>query len=136
MAVASHAVKVAQMNSELGPDIEFIRTSAILHDIGIFMTHNPDIGCFGEYPYLAHGYLGREILKKEGFPKHALVCERHVGAGISKEEIIRNKLPLPQRDMIPLTIEEEIICYADKFYSKSNSTFSKCDTISFSAISS
>jgi uncharacterized protein len=118
MAVAAHAVKIAEMNPEFNPDIQFIRSSAILHDIGIFMTHNPDIGCYGEYPYLAHGYLGREILEKEGFTKHALVCERHVGVGISKEEIIRKKLPIPQRDMIPLTVEEEIVCYADKFYSK------------------
>ena len=118
MAVAAHAVKIAEMYPELGLDIKFIRSSAILHDIGIFMTHNPGIGCYGEYPYLAHGYLGREILEKEGFPKHALVCERHVGVGINKEEIIRNKLPLPHRDMIPLTVEEKIVCYADKFYSK------------------
>jgi len=118
LAVAAHAVKIAEMNPALCPDIEFIRCSAILHDIGIFMTHNPDIGCHGKYPYLAHGYLGRQILEKEGFPEYALVCERHVGVGISKEEIIRNKLPLPHRHMIPLTVEEEIVCYADKFYSK------------------
>ena len=119
MAVAAHAVKLAEMNPGLHPDIEFIRSSALVHDIGIFMTDAPSIGCSGRYPYLAHGYLGREILEKEGFPEHALLCERHVGVGISKEEIIRKRLPLPHRDMIPLTIEEEIVCYADKFYSKS-----------------
>ena len=27
-------------------------------------------------------------------------------------------MPLPERDMIPLSIEEQIICYADKFFSK------------------
>ena len=51
---------------ELSPDIEFIRTAALLHDIGIFMTHAPKFGCFGDHPYLAHGYLGRELLEREG----------------------------------------------------------------------
>jgi len=33
--------------------------------------------------------------------------------------IIQGKLPLPERDMIPQSLEEQLICYADKFYSKS-----------------
>ncbi|MDE6143268.1 MAG: phosphohydrolase, partial [Muribaculaceae bacterium] len=28
-------------------------------------------------------------------------------------------LPLPHRDMLPVSIEEKVICYADKFFSKS-----------------
>ncbi len=118
MAVATHAVRVAEVHHGLDPDIEFIHTSALLHDIGIFLTYAPAIGCFGTHPYLAHGYLGRQLLEDEGFPEHALVCERHVGVGISREEIIARNLPLPHRDMIPLSLEEEIVCYADKFYSK------------------
>ena len=51
--------------------------------------------------------------------RHALVCERHTGAGLSVEDIISQSLPLPHRDMLPLSIEEKLICYADKFYSKS-----------------
>jgi len=42
-----------------------------------------------------------------------------VGTGISADEIRRADLPLPLRDMLPVTLEEEIICYADKFFSKS-----------------
>jgi len=118
VAVAELAVDIALKHPELSPDIEFIRTAALLHDIGIFMTHAPKFGCFGDHPYLAHGYLGRELLEREGYPDHALVCERHVGVGITKEDIMRNNLPLPPRDMVPLTIEEEIVCYADKFFSK------------------
>jgi len=38
--------------------------------------------------------------------------------GISKEDVIRNKLPLPARDMVPVSVEEEIVCYADKYFSK------------------
>ena len=38
--------------------------------------------------------------------------------GISREDIVSQKLPLPLRDMRPLSLEEQLICYADKFYSK------------------
>jgi uncharacterized protein len=41
--------------------------------------------------------------------------------GITIADIQKNNLPLPLRDMTPQTIEEKIICYADKFYSKSAS---------------
>jgi len=63
--------------------------------------------------------LGSDLLKKEGLPQHALVAERHTGTGFTKEEIRLKKLPLPDRDMLPLSLEEQLICYADKFYSKS-----------------
>jgi uncharacterized protein len=91
----------------------------MLHDIGIFMTDAHDIGCFGDKEYICHGYLGRELLEKEGLPRHALVCERHVGVGVSLADIDKNHLPVPRRDMLPITLEEKIICYADKFFSKS-----------------
>ncbi len=60
------------------------------------------------------------MLEKEGLFDIAPVCERHIGVGLSREDIISAKLPLPHRDMIPLSIEEKLICYADKFYSKSD----------------
>lgn len=123
-AVADYAVRIAEMNHQFEPDIEFIYTSALLHDIGIFMTDASKFGCFGDLPYLAHGYLGRELLEKEGYPKHALVCERHVGVGISKDDILKNELPLPHRDMLPLSLEEEIVCYADKFFTKKDGKLS------------
>ena len=90
----------------------------MLHDIGIFMTRTPELGCHGKHPYICHGILGSDLLKKEGQPELALVCERHVGVGISKADIHRHRLQLPKRDMIPVSIEEQIVCYADKFFSK------------------
>ncbi len=119
-AVTRKAVKIAEGVKHLHPDIKFIEEAAMLHDIGVFLTNAPEIGCFGESPYLAHGVLGREVLEKEGLPKHALVCERHIGVGITMEEIKRNKLPLPERDMVPISVEEKIICLADKFFGKSD----------------
>ena len=59
------------------------------------------------------------MLRNHNLPRHALVCERHTGAGLSKEDIIRQNLPLPHEDFLPVTVEEKLICYADKFYSKS-----------------
>lgn len=109
----------------LNPDLEFIKEAAMLHDIGIFLVNEPRLDCHGDKPYLAHGYLGRELLEKEGLPKHALVCERHVGVGITIENIEKNNLPLPKRDMTPQSIEEKIICLADKFFSKKDLTSEK-----------
>lgn len=91
----------------------------MLHDIGIFKTNAPNLYCFGEYPYICHGYLGSELLSAEGYPDHGLVCERHTGVGITSEEIIIQKLPLPVRDFVPVSVDEQIICFADKFFSKS-----------------
>ncbi len=123
--VAKKALQVAERVKELNPNFKFIEEAAMLHDIGIFMTHAPKIGCYGFHPYISHCYLGREIVEKEGFPKHALVCERHVGTGLTLEDIESNKFPLPKKDMFPVTLEEKIICFADKFYSKKEHSLEK-----------
>ena len=119
LQVQQKALRVTEHVRHLDPDFDFIFEAAWLHDIGIFMVNAPEIGCTGAYPYICHGYLGRELLEKKGLPRHGLVCETHVGTGITREEIIVNNLPLPKRDMLPLSLEEQIICYADKFFSKS-----------------
>jgi uncharacterized protein len=117
-AVMEKAFEIASGLAHLSPDIVFIREAAMLHDIGIIFAHEPRIGCHGTMPYICHGYLGRELLEREGYPLHALVCERHVGIGLTVMDIETHNLPLPLRDMVPLSLEERIICYADKFFSK------------------
>lgn len=117
--VTEKALSIARNHPELHADIPFIAEAAMLHDIGIFLTSAPSIQCIGEKPYICHGYLGRELLDKEGFPRHGLVCERHTGTGLSLKDIQQQSLPLPWRDMRPVSIEEQIICFADKFFSKS-----------------
>lgn len=121
LLVTEKALTIARNHPELNADTAFIAEAAMLHDIGIFLTDAPSIKCYGEKPYICHGYLGRELLDKEGFHRHALVCERHTGTGLSLEEIKRQELPVPLRDMRPVSIEEQIICFADKFFSKSGS---------------
>ena len=118
--VASKALEVARRVPQLNPNPDFIREAALLHDIGIFLTRSPELGCIGRHPYVCHGYLGGEILEDMGLPNHAAVCERHVGAGLTAADIRSQGLPLPQRDMIPVNIDEKIVAYADKFYSKLN----------------
>lgn len=117
-AVAAKALAVADHLGDPAVDRDFLYEAAMLHDIGIFMTDTPSLGCHGDHPYICHGILGRELLESHGLERHALVCERHVGVGLIVDDIRSQKLPLPLRDMQPLAIEEEVICYADKFYSK------------------
>ena len=116
--VADAALEAAARVPELNPDLAFIEEAAMLHDIGIRFTAAPDIDCHGPDPYIQHGVIGSELVREAGFPRHALVCERHTGTGLSIDDITRQELPLPQRDMQPQSIEEILICYADKFYSK------------------
>ncbi|MFA6812738.1 MAG: HD domain-containing protein [Bacteroidaceae bacterium] len=123
--VMQKALDIVDRHPELKADRNFIISASMLHDLGIFLTDAAGIYCYGRYPYLCHGYLGADLLRKEGFPQHALVCERHTGAGISLQKILLENLPIPHRDMIPVSIEEQIICFADKFYSKSHLTVEK-----------
>ena len=41
-----------------------------------------------------------------------------MGVGIAAADVRQHRLPLPERDMIPVSTEEQIVCYADKFFSK------------------
>lgn len=118
--VAQRALHIADAHPELNLDRQFLEEAAMLHDIGIFLCDAPGIHCHGTEPYIRHGLLGGELLRKEGYPRHARVCERHTGAGITIEEIEKQGLPLPHQDFQPETLEEQVICYADKFYSKSS----------------
>ncbi len=118
-SVAELALRI-NTERHLGLDPETVETAAMLHDIGIFKTDADGIQCFGSEPYIRHGIIGAELLRDEGIPEEiARVAERHTGAGISREEIIDAGLPLPHRDMLPVSVEEQVICYADKFFSKS-----------------
>jgi uncharacterized protein len=120
LSVAEKALEIVRAHPEWETDETFVHEAAMLHDIGIYLTDAPQIYCFGKYPYICHGYLGAELLRSMGMERYALVCERHTGSGITRESIVRNHLPLPVRDMLPETPEEKLICFADKFYSKSH----------------
>ena len=117
-AVANRALEIARQHPEWDADELFIEEAALLHDIGIVHVNAPTIECYGTEPYIKHGILGADILRHEGMERHALVCERHTGTGLTLQQIVEQELPLPHRDMQPVSIEEQIICFADKFFSK------------------
>ena len=104
--VADRCLQIAWKHKELPVDIQFLEEAAMLHDIGIFKCDAPSIYCTGKEPYIKHGPIGGDLLRAEGFPRHARVAERHTGTGLPGYE--------------PETLEEQIVCYADKFYSKSS----------------
>ena len=119
-AVAAKALQILDAHPEWQLDREFVKEAALLHDIGIFLTDAAGIHCYGEHLYIGHGYLGADLMRKEGFPRHALVCERHTGAGLSLKDIVAQQLPIPHREMTPVSLEEQLICFADKFFSKTH----------------
>jgi len=116
--VADKALRIGSNLSPAAIDMKFLEEAAMLHDIGVCRTQSPKFRCLGSEPYIRHGIMGREILENEGFPRHAMVCERHIGVGLTVEDIFSQQLPLPAREMVPLSLEEKIICFADLFYSK------------------
>ena len=117
--VAAKAMEVLDLHPEIKADRTFVYEAAMLHDIGVVKTDAPGIGCRGKHPYICHGILGAEILRSEGLPMHARVAERHTGTGLKAQTIVERGLPLPVMDWEPVTLEEKLVCYTDKFYSKS-----------------
>ncbi len=99
---------------------EILHDGVLLHDIGVYCCYDEDLNNDSDAPaYIRHGILGYGILKKEG------ICESvarfamcHTGVGLTVLDIENGNLPLPKVDMIPISLEEEILCYADKFHTK------------------
>ncbi len=83
-------------------DEKAVMAGALLHDIGRSRTQ-----------LVGHGYVGAEMLEKEGVDSVVLeIVRRHVGAGISKEEALT--LNFPEGDFVPATLEQKIVCFSDK----------------------
>lgn len=118
-SVAQKALEIAHLHPEWHLDEAFIYEAAMLHDIGVTQCDAPGIHCHGTHPYICHGYLGADILRKLGLEEHALIAERHTGTGLTEDYIAQKALPLPTgRTYAPQSIYEQLICYADKFFSK------------------
>jgi len=102
--VSSFAVKIAKACQRKQPnaDVKLVEISALLHDIGRSKTHSVD-----------HALEGGKIARAFNLPDSvALIIERHAGGGIPREEA--KKLGWPAKDYVPKTLEEKIVCYADK----------------------
>ena len=126
-AVADKALHICDRHPELNLNRDFVEAAAMLHDIGIMKCDAPGIFCHGTEPYIRHGIMGAEMLRllepSGALEPFARVCQRHTGAGITRREVLEQGLPMPLPDddsepYMPETIEEQIVCYADKFFSK------------------
>jgi uncharacterized protein len=113
--VADRCLLICDRHPELAIDHTLVEQAAMLHDIGIRWCHAPSIFCYGTEPYIKHGPIGADLLRREGTTANggvameyellARVAERHTGTGLPGFE--------------PQTLLEQVVCYADKFYSKS-----------------
>lgn len=117
--VAKKALQIKRIKN-LPLDSKDIYCAAMLHDIGVVKCNAPSIGAHGTLNYLRHGIEGKKILESHGLSQYANICSTHTGAGITEEEIKNGNLDLPAGNYLPKTLLEKLICYADKFYSKSN----------------
>ena len=106
--VIEHSIAVAELALEIWDrefreiaDRDLIEAGALLHDIGRSQTHGID-----------HAVAGSMIAKGLGLdPRLVLIIERHIGAGITRDEA--KELGLPPKAYIPETIEEKIVAHAD-----------------------
>lgn len=142
-AVADFALRIADRHPQWAVDRALIEDAALLHDIGVVRVDAPSIHCFGSEPYIRHGVLGAAMLRELAsdavrleedvarleedavrlsarLEACARVCERHTGTGLTIRAIEEGGLPLPKQDLSPQTLEEELICFADKFFSKTH----------------
>jgi uncharacterized protein len=99
-------------------DRELVRAGCLLHDIGVYRLHDTGGRRTGD-SYLLHGVLGDELLGSEGLPEVLRrFCSRHTGVGLTRHDILAQRLPLPLDDYVAVTTEERLVMYADKFHSK------------------
>jgi uncharacterized protein (TIGR00295 family) len=97
-AVRKVAVRIAK---KAHANIQLVEAGALLHDIGRGQTQG-----------IMHGVEGAKIATELGLPQSIVnIIERHVGAGIPRDEAIT--LGLPPKDYMPVTLEEKIVAHAD-----------------------
>jgi len=117
--IVSEIAEQCITNKHLTADAALIKVGCLLHDIGVYELLDKDGKERADLPYITHGIRGEVILKKEGFPEVIWrFGSHHTGVGLTKQDIIKQGLPLPLQDYEAETIEEEVVMYADKFHSK------------------
>ncbi|GAA2710527.1 MULTISPECIES: HD domain-containing protein [Streptomyces] len=122
--VHSHCTIVADLaeqfvsRSRRPVDAALVRAGALLHDIGVYRLFDGD-GRLDHASYIRHGILGHELLRAEGLPEALCrFCSCHTGVGVTRADIRRQNLDLPEADYVATTPEEELVMYADKFHTK------------------
>ncbi|MHA1241665.1 MAG: HDIG domain-containing metalloprotein [Promethearchaeota archaeon] len=102
LKVCEKALELAEKITKYNINIELVEIGALLHDIGRAKTHG-----------FKHAIIGGKLLRERGFPKElARICETHILGGLDKEDAKQEGLP--EIEYLPITLEEKIICLADK----------------------
>lgn len=120
LEVAMQLADNLEKNTDLKVDKDLLTQGTLLHDIGVYKCYDDEFNPNKELkPYIHHGFIGAEIIKNEGFSQSVWrFAITHTATGFTKEDIERERLPYEKLDYIPISIEEELLCYSDKFHSK------------------
>ena len=106
------------LGADPGLDADLVRAGCLLHDIGVYRLYD-ERGRLDHTRYVRHGVLGHALLRSEGFAEVICrFCSCHTGMGLSRDDVQRQKLPLPVADYLAESGEERLVMYADKFHSK------------------
>jgi uncharacterized protein len=106
-------------NSKLRIDLELLEAASMLHDIGTYALLDKKGRDDNRHNYKQHAIFGAALADEEGFdPRISEIIKTHLLLGLSRQEIIDAKEGMPQNDYLPMSIEAEILCYADRFHSK------------------
>jgi len=101
-------------------DADLVRAGCLLHDVGVYRLYD-EAGRLDHASYIRHGVMGHDLLAAEGLAEE--ICRFascHTGVGISRDDVIRQGLPLPVADYTARTAEETLVMYADKFHTKAS----------------
>ena len=104
-----HCVAVAAMADYLAPlisrsyriDTAFLWSTALLHDIGRCVTHDP----------VKHGVAGYNLMMELGHSEEAYVCASHILFGLRADEAA--DFGLPRESFVPRRTEEVLVTLID-----------------------
>ena len=93
--------KSLEISANFDVDLGTVCSGALLHDVGRLKTQG-----------IQHAIEGAQLLKEYGYPPEIIrIAEVHIGAGIPREEA--RFMGLPDKNYLPLTLEEKIVAHAD-----------------------
>lgn len=111
------AAQLLESKPSIQLDRALLHVGCMLHDIGAYLVLEDGRFVQG----VRHATYGEDILRNEGFDKALWrIASHHTGVGLTQQDVIDQKLPMPVADYTAKTTEERLVMYADKFHSKSN----------------
>lgn len=117
--IALRIAEELEKNRNIKANHELIEIGAMVHDIGYYQCFDDELNVDCTVRPILHGFKGAEILENENLSKlWQRFCLVHPATGFTKEDIEREDMPVRLDDYLPITIEEEIVTYADKFHTK------------------